>query len=160
MATNRDFSDLLSELSAAEARFLVVGAHAVVFYSVPRYTKDLDLWIEPSAENARSVLAALERFGAPLSDLRLEDLTTPGIIFQIGVEPNRIDLLTDVEGLDFESAWKRRVAATYGDVPIFILSLDDLLASKRAAGRPQDLLDAEWLERSRKGSGKRGTDAT
>jgi Nucleotidyl transferase of unknown function (DUF2204) len=160
MATNRDFSDLLSELSAAEARFLVVGAHAVVYHSVPRYTKDLDLWIEPSLENARHVFAALQRFGAPLRDLKVEDLTTPGIIFQIGVEPNRIDLLTDIEGLDFESAWQRRVAATYGDVPISILSLDDLLASKRAAGRPQDLLDAEWLERSKQGSARWGTDET
>ena len=150
MPTNRDFRDLLSELCAAEARYLVVGAHAVAYHSVPRYTKDLDLWVEPSADNAGRVLAALERFGTPLHDLTLEDLKTPGTIFQIGVEPNRIDLLTAVEGLDFAAAWSRRITTTYGDAPISILSLNDLLASKRAAGRPQDLLDAEWLERSKR----------
>ncbi len=97
MGINRDFRDLFSELCAVDARFLVIGAHAVMFHAVPRYTKDLDVWIEPSPANARRVHAALARFGAPMESLEVEDLATPGTIFQIGVEPNRIDIVTAVE---------------------------------------------------------------
>ena len=149
MAINRDFKDLFSELRAAEARFLVVGAHAVMFHAVPRYTKDLDVWIEPSAANARRVHEALARFGAPMEQVTPEDLATPGTIFQIGVEPNRIDIVTAVEGLTFADVWDKRVASTYGEVPISILGLEDLLRNKRAVARPQDLLDVEWLERAK-----------
>lgn len=149
MAINRDFRDLLSALCDADARFLVVGAHAVIYHAIPRYTKDLDLWVEASPENARRVVEALVRFGAPLGNLQLEDLSAPGVIFQIGIEPNRIDLITEVEGLQFEQAWQHRVETSYGDVPIAVLSLDDLLINKKTVGRPQDLLDVEWLERAR-----------
>ncbi len=147
MGINRDFRDLFSELRAADARFLVIGAHAVMFHAVPRYTKDLDVWVEPSPANARRVYAALARFGAPMETLAPEDLATEGTIFQIGVEPNRIDVVTAVEGLRFADAWEARVTSTYGEVPISILGLDDLLRNKRAVARPQDLLDVEWLER-------------
>ncbi len=147
MAINRDFRDLFRELCAAEARFLVVGAHAVIFHATPRYTKDLDVWTEPSADNAPRVYLALARFGAPMESLTVEDLATPGTIFQIGVEPNRIDVITSVEGLSFETAWENRISSAYGEVPISILGLDDLLLNKRLIGRPQDLLDVEWLER-------------
>ena len=150
MGINPDFRDLFSELNAADARFLVVGAHAVIYYAVPRYTKDIDIWIEPSAENARRVWDALVRFGAPVDSLSVADLHTPETVFQIGVEPNRIDLLTSIEGLDFEPAWSHRETSSYGELPISILGLDDLIACKRHAGRPQDLLDVTWLERARK----------
>ncbi len=147
MGINRDFRDLFSELRAADARFLVIGAHAVMFHAVPRYTKDLDVWTEPSPANAERVHAALAQFGAPMESLTVKDLATPGTIFQIGVEPNRIDIVTFVEGLTFSQAWKARAASTYGDVPISILGLEDLLRNKRSVGRPQDLLDVEWLEK-------------
>ncbi len=150
MPVNPDFRDLFFELNAAEARYLVVGAHAVTFHSVPRYTKDVDLWVEPSPENADRVLSALSKFGAPVENLRADDLRTAGVVFQIGIEPNRIDLLTSVTGLEFGGAWSRRVASEYGGVPIHVLGLDDLIANKKAIGRPQDLLDVEWLEKSRK----------
>src|SRR5216684_6703021 len=136
MPVNRDFRDLFSAFSAADVRFLVVGAHAVIFYAVPRYTKDLDLWIEPTHENAERAWRALAEFGAPWQGVSVEDLWTPGTILQIGVEPNRIDILTEVEGLSFEEAWGRRQISSYGDVPIGLLDLDDLITSKRAAGRP------------------------
>lgn len=145
---NRDFRDLFAEFSARGVRFLVVGAHAVMFYTVPRYTKDLDLWVECSHENAARVLAALDEFGAPLADLTAQDLATAGTVFQIGVEPNRIDLLTEVEGVAFGQAWERAVESTYGEVPIRILAKADLIRAKTAAGRPQDLLDLEWLARA------------
>ena len=148
MPVNRDFKDLLSEFNAAEVRYLVVGAHAVIFYSVPRYTKDLDIWIEPTRENAERAYRALAAFGAPLANISMADLCTPETILQIGVEPNRIDILTDVEGLRFEDAWRHRQQTTYGGEPVGLLSLSDLIAAKKAAGRPQDLLDLEWLEKA------------
>ena len=113
MATNPDFRDLLSALSDARAEFLVVGAHAVMVYTAPRYTKDFDLWVRPSPDNAANVMVALRVFGAPLADLTTADLATPGTIFQIGVEPNRIDIITSIDGLAFDTAWpgRRRTSA-------------------------------------------------
>ena len=150
MATNPDFKDLFSELCDADAEFIVVGAHAVMYFTEPRYTKDLDVWVRPTADNARAVHRALAAFGAPMSDLTVEDLSVPGTIFQIGVAPNRIDVLTSIEAVDFDAAWARRVESTYGGVPIALLSLADLLVNKRAVGRPQDYLDVEKLERARR----------
>jgi len=129
---------------------LVVGAYAVIFHTEPRYTKDLDIWIEPTEENAEKVWKALSDFGAPMHDLRIEDLTNPDMIFQVGIEPNRFDILMGVSGLQFSEAWKRCVSGTYEDQPIYLLSIEDLIKSKKAAGRPQDLLDAKALEQSRK----------
>jgi len=150
MATNPDFRDLLSAFSVAGAEYLLVGAHAVMLYTVPRYTKDLDIWVRPSLENAQRVYSGLVAFGAPMADLTVEDLATPGTIFQIGVEPNRIDVITTVEQLEFDQAWGNRVTSSYGGVPIAVLSIDDLLKNKRALARPQDLLDVERLEKTRK----------
>ena len=147
MATNPDFKDLFSALCAEDAEFLVVGAHAVMLFTAPRYTKDLDVWVRPSAANATCVHRALTTFGAPMADLTVDDLAVEGTIFQIGIAPNRIDVLTSIEAVSFVDAWKRRVPSTYGDVPIHVLSIEDLLTNKRAVGRPQDLLDVENLER-------------
>src|SRR5579859_2872396 len=102
MATNPDFRDLLHALCAAGAEFLVVGAHAVMFYTSPRYTKDLDIWVRPTLDNAERVHRALRAFGAPMADLAIGDLEKPGTIFQIGIAPNRIDVITSIEGVRFE----------------------------------------------------------
>jgi hypothetical protein len=146
MATNPDFRDLFAALCDAQAEFLVVGAHAVMVYTEPRYTKDLDVWVRPSEENSVRVYRALETFGAPLADLRSEDLATEGVVFQIGIAPNRIDILTVVDGLAFEDAWPRRIRSTYAGIPIALLSAEDLIQNKRTVGRPQDLLDVAKLE--------------
>ena len=146
MATNPDFKDLLFALSAHDADFIIVGAHAVMVHTEPRYTKDLDVWIRPTPENAKRVMDALTDFGAPLSSLTEEDLSTPGVVFQIGVEPNRIDILTEITGVRFDDAWPRRIPSTYDRVPISLLSPQDLLTNKRATGRKQDLIDVEKLE--------------
>ena len=148
MATNPDFSDLFSELSAAGAEFIVVGAHAVMFYAAPRYTKDLDIWVRPGRENAERVYRALGAFGAPLDQLEVDDLVVEGTIFQLGMAPNRVDIVTSITGVDFAHAWERRVATTYGAVPIHVLAIEDLMVNKRAVGRPQDLIDLEHLERA------------
>ena len=154
LATNPDFRDLLSELSDEVAEFIVVGAHAVMFHSAPRYTKDLDIWVRPSPEIAGRVFRALAKFGAPLSDLSPDDLATPGTIFQIGVAPNRIDVTTSIEAITIDEAWPRRVPTTYGSVGIAVLSIDDLIVNKSAVGRPQDLLDVAALERVRRPSAR------
>jgi hypothetical protein len=147
MAVNPDFRDLFSALSSAGAEFIVVGAHAVMFHTcVPRYTKDLDVWTRPTRENALHVHAALASFGAPLSDLSLDDLSVEGTIFQIGVAPNRIDVITSIEGVEFDAAYARSVASTYGGVAIRLLAIEDLLTNKRAVGRKHDLVDVDALE--------------
>ncbi|MGQ0613210.1 MAG: hypothetical protein ACT4PV_05675 [Planctomycetaceae bacterium] len=145
MAVNPDFRDLFAALNAAEARYLVVGAHAVGFHARPRFTKDLDLWVEPAPANVGRVLTALATFGAPLRSLTAADLSDPRTVFQIGVAPNRIDILTALEGLTFAGAWERRVEGRYGDCTIHVLARDDLIRNKRAVGRPQDLEDVRAL---------------
>jgi len=145
---NEDFRDLLMELLDAEARFLVVGAHAMAVHGVPRATGDLDVWVSPAASNAERVWAALQRFGAPVEQLgvSLEDLQTPGMVVQIGQPPRRIDLLTDVSGLDFEDAWGNRTMHSIGPRAVPFLSREDLIRNKRASGRPKDVADLDVLE--------------
>jgi hypothetical protein len=143
---NPDFRDLFAALNAAEARYLLVGGYAVAFHAQPRFTKDLDVWTEPTAENAARVLAALRAFGAPIGDLSVEDLARPGIVFQMGVPPNRIDIVTAIDGVSFADAWPGRSATTYGDQPVPVIGKAALVQNKRASGRPQDLLDVTNLE--------------
>lgn len=146
MDANPDFKDLFMAFRDAGVEYLVVGAHAVIFYATPRFTKDLDVWVNPTPSNAQRVWTALKAFGAPLTDVRVESFTDRQLIYQIGVAPNRIDILMDIAGLSFEEAWRNRVATTYAGVPIHVPSRDDLIRAKRAAGRPQDELDADRLQ--------------
>jgi len=146
MDINPDFRDLLRNLSDAGVRYLVVGAHALIYHTEPRYTKDLDIWVEPTAANAARVWRALNRFGAPVAGVKPADFTDPNLVYQIGIEPNRIDVMMRIEGVAFETAWRRRVRTTYGDVRVCILSREDLVRAKRSAGRPQDLLDLDRLK--------------
>ncbi len=142
-----DFSELLSAFNAHEVEYLVVGAHALAAHGHVRATKDLDIWVRPSEANAPRVLAALAEFGAPLHDLTVSDLATPGLIFQIGVPPLRIDVLTAIDGVAFDDAWPARLATQFADLPVSVLSRSDLIINKRAAGRLQDLADVERLEK-------------
>jgi hypothetical protein len=144
---NRHFAEMLSELSDAGAEFLVIGAHAVAAHGFIRGTRDLDIWIRPTRENAERVWRALVSFGAPLRDVTVEDLCTPELIYQLGTEPTRIDFLTAPLGLDFEEAWRNREMFTVGDRQFPVLSKSDLIQSKRASARPQDLMDIANLER-------------
>jgi hypothetical protein len=147
MAVNPDFRDLFSAFNAASVKYLLVGGYAVAFHAEPRFTKDLDLWIEPSEPNARAAYGALTAFGAPVALLSAADLATPDQILQIGVPPNRIDVVTSIDGVAFESAWPNRVETTYGTERIWVVGRADLILNKRASGRPQDLLDVAVLER-------------
>ncbi len=143
---NQDFRDLLSEFNAQGVEYLVVGAHAVAAHGHVRATKDLDLWIRPHPENAARVIRALRGFGVPLHDLTEADLSEPGIIFQIGVPPVRIDVLTEIDGPGFSDAWERRLRTRFMGQPVSVLSREDLIQSKSATGRAQDLADVEWLQ--------------
>ena len=146
---NSDFSDLLHEFNAAGVEYVVVGGQAFGFHAQPRYTKDIDLFVNPHPENAHRVYRALAVFGAPIGNLTVEDLSEPDLVYQIGVEPNRLDVLTAIDGVPFVTAWAARVAGTYGDERMWVIGLDDLIENKRAAGRERDILDVRELERRR-----------
>ena len=145
---NSDFKDLLRLFNDYKIRYLVVGGHAVMKYTEPRYTKDLDIWVQPSAKNARAVFRALQDFGAPLVGLTEGDFAREGTFYQMGRPPARVDILMSVAGLRFAAAWRRRVPSDFDGVPVSILSREDLIANERAAGRPQDLIDVGNLEES------------
>ena len=141
-----DFFDMLSMLSDHDVDFLLVGAHAMAAHGLVRATGDIDIWLRPSQENAQRVWRALEEFGAPLHALDPADLTIPGTVFQIGVAPIRIDLLTEISGVDFAEAWARCGHVELEGLRIPILAREDLVRNKRATGRPKDLADVAWLE--------------
>jgi len=149
MSVNPDFRDLFAALNDAHVDFLIVGGYALAVHGVPRFTKDLDVWVRADEANAARVWQALDAFGAPFGDLAMEDLSSPGIVFQMGLPPNRIDILTGVDGLGFEDAWSHRLPSAYGDQPVMVISFEDLITNKQATGRPQDALDADTLRQSR-----------
>ena len=143
---NRDFIAMLSALFAAGADYLVVGAHALAALGCPRATGDLDLWLRPTPENAERVLEALREFGAPLHDLSVQDLTSDGTVFQIGVPPCRIDLLTSITGVSFDEAWAGRNEIAIGALTVPVLGRTEFIRNKRALGRPKDLADLAILD--------------
>ena len=143
---SHDFRDLLAEFNAHGVEFLIVGAHALAAHGCVRATKDLDVWVRPERENAGRTINALRAFGAPLHDLTEKDLTTPGVTFQIGLPPLRIDILTGISGVEFNEAWGSRLQTKFADQPVSVPSKETLIRNKRAAGRKQDLADVEWLE--------------
>ena len=150
-----DFVDLLSALSDEKARFLVIGGYAVGVHGHPRATKDLDVWIDPTPTNARRVLEALRSFGAPIRGLTEPDLVNPEVVFQVGLPPNRIDILSAIAGVDFASCWKRRERVSFSGIRTPVISMVDLIQNKRATGRLQDLADADALVRLDSSSGAR-----
>ena len=143
---NEDYRDMLHALSDEKVRFLLVDAFAMAAHGYPRATMDIDIWVMPSPGNADAVLRALRRFGAQLGDLTKEDLLTEGTVFQIGVAPRRIDIITAVSGLEFEETYRRSLSVNLEGVVVHIPSIDDLICNKRASGRTRDLADAEALE--------------
>jgi hypothetical protein len=142
---NPDFVDLLRAFIAADVRFLVVGAYALAHHGRPRATGDLDVWVEPTPANAPRVVKALATFGAPMADVTESDFTMPGVVFQIGVPPGRIDVLTELTGLAFDEAWTGRVAGLFGDVTVDYIGRDAFIRNKRATGRAKDLGDIDGL---------------
>ena len=143
---NPDFVDLLRAFNAANVRFLVVGAYALALHGRPRATGDLDIWIDATPENAARVMHALAAFGAPLTDVSVEDFAREAVVYQIGVPPGRIDILTALTGLTFGEAWPGRVRRPFGEVEVDFIGREAFLRNKRAIGRPKDLGDIEGME--------------
>ena len=142
---NPDFVDLLRAFSRAEVRFLVVGAYALALHGRPRATGDLDVWVDATPDNAARVMRALAAFGAPMDAIAEGDFATPGITYQIGIVPRRIDILTDLTGLTFNDAWHARLRRPFGEVDVDFIGREHFIQNKRATGRAKDLGDIEGL---------------
>ena len=143
---NPDYRDILSAFAEESVKYLLVGAYALAVHGHVRATGDIDLWVENSRDNATRIMAALARFGAPLHEIEARDFETPGVVFQIGVAPRRIDILTTIDAVDFEAAWSEREEVEVVGSKVTVISRRHLLQNKRATGRPKDRADAIWLE--------------
>jgi hypothetical protein len=142
---NPDFVDLLRAFAAAEVRFLVVGAYALAHHGRPRATGDLDLWVDATPVNAPRIMQALQAFGAPVDEVSEGDFSHPGVVFQIGVPPGRVDILTQLTGITFNEAWVEREPGRFGDLTVDFIGRDAFVRNKRATGRAKDLGDLEGL---------------
>lgn len=142
---NQDFVDLLRAFIAADVRFLIVGAYALALHGRPRATGDLDVWIDATPDNAVRVMRALAAFGAPLADISVEDFSREGVVYQIGVPPGRIDILTTLTAITFVEAWPGRMRRPFGDIDVDFIGRGDFVRNKRATGRARDLADIEGM---------------
>jgi hypothetical protein len=142
---NQDFKEFIQFLNDNHVRYLIVGGYAVAIHGHPRYTKDIDIWIEMSPENANNLLQALEQFGFSSLGLQSEDFLTPDQIIQLGYPPSRIDLLTTIDGVNFENCYPFRLEVTIDNIVVNFIDLDNLRKNKQASGRLQDLADLENL---------------
>jgi len=143
---NPDFRDMLSAFDAEGVEFLIVGAYALAGHGLPRATGDLDVWIRRSSENAARVMRALIAFGAPTEQITEANLCARDLVFQMGIEPSRIDILTSIDGVEFDGAWSNRLMASVDGLAVPILGLEDLIRNKRTVGRDQDLADVARLQ--------------
>ena len=138
---------MLSALSAEHVEFMLVGAHALAAHGFVRATQDIDILVRPTPENARRVFAALRTFEAPLFNLAEADLLNPDVIYQVGVEPNRIDLMNDISGVSWDEAWAGRTEIVIEGIRVSVLGLEEFVRNKRASGRPKDRADLVLLGR-------------
>jgi hypothetical protein len=145
MVLNQDFNEFIQSLNSNGVRYLVVGGYAVALHGYPRYTKDMDVWIDRSPENTAKLIAALDDFGFGSLGLTAADFLEPGQIIQLGYPPSRIDILTSLQGVEFDTCYEARVSLRVGEVVIDFIDLENLRKNKGAAGRPQDLADLDNL---------------
>ncbi len=157
MFVNFDFTELLNLFNVNGVRYLIIGGYAVVQYAEPRFTKDLDLWVSTDPGNAKAVFRALAEFGAPLAGMTEQDFAAEGYFYQMGVPPVRVDVLMGIPGVDFEQAWQNRVQVDFEGLVVTFISKPDLIKAKLAAGRDQDLKDAESLSELPRQSKKKST---
>ena len=143
---NPDFVDLLRAFGDADVRFMIVGAYALAVHGRPRATGDLDIWVDATPQNAPRVMQALASFGAPLAEIAEADFARPGVVYQIGVPPGRIDLLTELTGLTFEQAWPDRIQRPFGELEVDFIDRASFMRNKRATGRLKDLSDIEGMD--------------
>ncbi len=145
MSLSRDFVEFIECLISRQVDYLLVGGHALAFHGLPRFTKDIDFWVRPTAENAEKIILALDDFGFSEIGLTREDFTIPGRIVQLGQPPNRIDILTSIDGVEFDLAFSNRVKSEYRGSRLWVIGREELILNKRSTGRKQDLLDVELL---------------
>jgi hypothetical protein len=143
---NQDFKEFIQLLNDNQVKYLVIGGYAVAVHGHPRYTKDIDIWIEISEENAQKLVTALTQFGFESLGLTSDDFQTPNQIIQLGYPPNRIDLITNPDGIDFQTCYDSKIEVILNDVPVKFINLDNLKKNKLASGRLQDLADLEKLQ--------------
>jgi len=143
---NEDYKDILQLLLKGKVKFLVVGAYALGVHGYPRATGDIDIWVEPNQENAKKIFEVLGKFGSPVKEISEETFSTKGIIFQIGVPPRRIDLITEIDGVKFTNAYKNKKIVALQNLRVPFLSLKDLIRNKQSTGRAKDLLDVKYLK--------------
>lgn len=141
----KDFSELLALFNARNVEYVIVGAHALAFHGVPRFTGDLDIFVRPDAENARCVVEALHAFGFASVGITAGDFERPERVLQLGVPPVRVDIMTSLTGVSWAEVFGGKVAGRYGDVPVHFIGRDQFVANKRATGRTRDLADLEAL---------------
>jgi hypothetical protein len=145
---NEDYKEMLQILLNNEIKFLIVGAYAMAAYGYPRATGDFDLWIEASLENSKKIYKSLSEFGAPISNITEETFSEKGIIFQIGVAPRRIDIITHIDGVDFKEAYESRKNIEIENLPLPFISKENLIRNKQSTGREKDKLDADYLKKN------------
>lgn len=143
---NEDYKEILQNLLSNKVKFLVVGAYAMGAYGYPRATGDFDIWVEASADNSQKIYKSLSEFGAPLCDITKKTFAQKGIIFQIGVSPRRIDIITHIDGIDFQKAYKSRENIKIENLSIPFISKENLIKNKQSTGREKDRLDANYLK--------------
>ncbi len=146
MKVEKDYEDFLKLLNKNSVKYCIIGSFALAFHAKPRYTKDMDILVEPTKENADRVIQTLKEFGFESLDLTRDDITTRDQVIQLGYEPVRIDLVSSIAGCTFEEVWKNRVVSRYGKVKAYFISKHDLIRNKKAAGRKQDLADLDMLQ--------------
>ncbi len=147
MQLSSDYKDILRIFNEHKVRYLVVGAYAVSYYTEPRFTKDLDIWIEPAEKNAQNVFDALKVFGVPLKGISSDDFTNKKLVYQIGVAPIRVDIITGLTGLNFANAWRNKKRVKYGNTTMNMIGIEELISSKKGIKRDQDKLDLKKLKR-------------
>ena len=148
MILPRDSKEFIASLNSANVKYLIVGGYALALHGLPRTTSDLDVFVEISAENADRLCAAIREFGFDSVGLQPKDFLSSDQVVQLGVRPGRIDVLTSISGVEFEHAWSNRVSVVWEGLPVSVIGKADLIANKRATGRPRDLTDVAELERS------------
>ena len=145
--TEKDYEDLLRLFNKYKVKYCIVGAFAVAFHAVPRYTKDMDIFVEANPRNAKKIVSALKEFGFLSLKLTEGDFSKPGKTVQLGYEPVRLDLLTRIDGCAFDRVWKHRKTGVYGKEKVYFPSVEDLVENKRISGRPQDRIDLQTLKK-------------
>jgi len=147
MKVEKDYEDLLRLLNKHKVRYCIVGAYAVAFYARPRYTKDMDILVEPEIDNGRRIVKALNEFGFQSLGLKEEDFSQKGMIIQLGYEPIRVDIITSINGCNFQEVWEKKQTGTYGKEEAFFISRDELIKNKEISNRKQDKVDLDILQK-------------